>query len=491
MAEDQVLYQADTPKQPQAGNANIPEEYLTDEYLYPTDTTPTEAGGGGRRSYVMYGLVGALLLVLLIGAIYFLWRRGTSGGVRSTGITLTYWGLWDDAAQMRELFADYEKQHPGVKVEYTVMDARDSYRERLIARTQKGTGPDIMRIHNTWVTTIGDILAPASNNIIALDSFKKDFYPVVVKDCVQEDQIMCIPMGIDGLLLLYNKRLFANAGIAVQPTDWERLIEISRSLTVHDSSGQLQFAGIAMGTAENITHFSDIVGAMLLQNGVDVTAMSGDENAISVLETYTSFALSPNDTWNETMDNSIIAFANEKVAMVFATYWELEVIKHMNPDLELVVLPMPQIQGGARKAIANYWVEAVSKGSAHQNEAWQLLAYLSQEETLKKLQELDIKGGHIFPTRPYPRISMADLITQDLYMGPVVQQAPYYDSLPLIDRTFDNGVNSRNNDYVKDAINAVIFGGAPDGAIDTLGSGIASVMEQFKYVVKQVPPMPQ
>lgn len=492
MAQENIVYKAEETPASNASkpNVNIPEEYLTDEYLYPTDTTPTEPSSKNPRTYLMYGIAGVFALLLIVVGVMFFMRRGSGGGAAGTGVQLTYWGLWDDAAQMKEIIADYKKIKPDVSIDYVVMDAKDSYRERLLARLQKGTGPDIMRIHNTWATTMTDILAPAPQGTFDAASYQKTYYPVVVKDCMSESNILCVPLGIDGLLLLYNKRLLANAGIAKQPTDWESLIEISRSLTIHNQDGQLQFGGVALGTAENITHYSDIIGAMLLQNGVSITQMQGDENAISVLETYTSFAQPPNDTWNETMDNSIVAFANEKVAMVFAPYWELEVIKHINPDIEIVALPMPQIQGGTQKAIANYWVEGVSKTSQHQTEAWEFLQYLSSKETLTKLAELDIKSGRIFPARPYPRINMANLITQDPYMGPVVQQAPYYDSLPFIDRTYDNGLNVHVGDYVRDAVNSIIFGSAPDEALTTLANGITTVIEQFKYVVKPVPNMP-
>jgi len=486
MAENEEKTVPSPEQKPSAQNAipkpdvtEIPEEYLTDEYLYPTDSGSTASKK--KTSVMALFVVGAIVLIIATLFVFNTLIKAKPGSIGNPGkTTLTYWGLWDDKAVMTQIINEYQKENPNIKIDYVMRDPKDSYRERLVATAQKGTGPDIFRYHNTWVSGMTDILAPAPTTVFDVDSFKKQYYPVIASDLVQNNQIVGVPLGIDGLVLVYNQKLFNNAGVSTLPLDWESLTDISRQLTIKNQEGTIRFSGVAMGTAENVTHFSDILGLMFLQNGVQLADISSD-NATAVLDVYTSFSIAPTEVWNETLENSVAAFADEKTAMAFVPYWELEVIKHMNPDIDFKVLPVPQIKGTEQKAIANYWVEGVSRSSKYQAEAWKFLAYLSSKESLLKMQELDLKSGRQFPSRPYPRVDMASLIVQDPYMGAVIKEAPYMESIPLIDRTYDNGINDKNIAYLKDAVNSVLFGSASNDALSTAQSGISQILEQYSY----------
>jgi multiple sugar transport system substrate-binding protein len=393
--------------------------------------------------------------------------------------------MWSDEATIREMIKEYEQKNQGVSITYEVKDARDSYRQRLFALAEKNKAPDIFRFHNTWVPSMGTLLGSAPNDIFPPETFKSEYYPVVSKDLIVNNAVVGVPLGIDGIVLLYNKKLLTDGGVSSVPTDWESLVDVAKKLTVKNTQNQIEFSGIAMGTAENVEHFSDVIAGMFMQNEVTLTNIAGNQNAVSVLEAYTAFATPPNDTWNETMPSSVVAFTNEKVAMILAPYWHIETIRQLNPDLQLGVSVFPQIRGGTKKAPATYWVEGVWSKSPNSAEAWKFLKYLSSKESLEKMQTLDMKSGRALPTRPYPRVDMASLIIQDPFQGPVVQQAPDYSSLPLIQRTYDGGtsgqggLNDSLNAYLKDAVNSIILGGSPGAAVDTFAQGVAQVMEQF------------
>jgi len=50
---------------------------------------------------------------------------------------------------------------------------------------------------------------------------------------------------------------------------------------------------------------------------------------------------------------------------------------------------------------------------------------------------------------PYSRVDLAASLSQNEYLGPVIQQANYYVSLPLISRTYDNGLNDEIVRYIE------------------------------------------
>jgi len=479
--QSNVVFNNTPGQQTPVPTSDIPEEYLTDEDLYPVAQENPSVSTTARKKVPLLLLVitGVIVVLILIFVFIGLMSKKNPNAEK---ITLTYWGLWETQQVMDEIIKPYQINHPNVTITYTMMDAKDNYLQRLIERTKKGTGPDIFRYHNTWVPQLKQILSVAPQTVLTSDEFKKLYYPVIAKDLDINGSIVGVPLGIDGVVLLYNDKILRAAGFSTPPQDWETLLNMvqpGKGITVVDQQGIVITSGIALGAAENVSHFSDIISLMFLQNGVNIQSFSGNQNAQSVLTTYTDAVISPNKFWSEQMDPSIVAFAHEQVAMIFAPSWEIEVIRHMNPDLQLKVARVPQIKGGQQKSYATYWVEGVSRSSTHQQVAWDFLKYLTEKDTLTKFYAAAVKSGRPFGY-PYPRIDMAPLLLQDEYTGPIIADAPIMDSLPLSSNTYDNGLDDQLVGYLKDAINSVLNGTAVDQALQTMDKGFAQVYQNYQ-----------
>jgi multiple sugar transport system substrate-binding protein len=217
---------------------------------------------------------------------------------------------------------------------------------------------------------------------------------------------------------------------------------------------------------------------MLLLNGGELSKLDQPE-ASGALEAYRRFAEEPNNVWSDTMPNSVNAFAQGKVAMIFAPSWEIHAIKTTAPDLKIVVVPIPNPPGGKQFSISTYWVEGVSKRSTHQLEAWKFLAYLSSKEGQTKMFEIQ-SNIRMFGT-PYSRVDLAELLVQDPYLGPVVKQAAEdrFVSLPLITNTFDDGLNDEVVRYLENAINGASQGVSYGEAMKKAKEGIDQVFLQY------------
>jgi multiple sugar transport system substrate-binding protein len=469
------------PEAPAATNANvIPEEYLTDEDLYPATSSDSGGAMGTAKKKMPIIILVFLALVILIGAVFFMAGSLNKKPAAPGEVKLTFWGLWQSEQVMSELIKDYQKTNPHVEVSYILMDAKDNYRERVLERTRNGTGPDIFRFHNSWVPVIKELFVPAPETVFTAEDYEKTYYPVITSDLVLENKVIAVPYHLDGLVLIYNQSLLKNAGINKPPTDWESLINDSKTITVRDSEGEIVTAGIALGAAENISHFSDILGLMFLQNNVDLKKLEDDPNAETVLETYTNFVLSAEPVWSQAFDNSINAFAEEKVAMIIAPVWEIEVIKHLNPDLELKVTSVPQIRGGTKKNLANYWADGVSRGCKNQEQAWDFLKFLAEKEQQSRLFELEVKNGRMFGN-VYPRQDMAELLVDNEYLSPLVKDAGILDSMPIVSRTYDNGLNDEiAESYLKDSVNSILLGTSVGEALGNFSLGVNQVFEKYK-----------
>jgi multiple sugar transport system substrate-binding protein len=122
-------------------------------------------------------------------------------------------------------------------------------------------------------------------------------------------------------------------------------------------------------------------------------------------------------------------------------------------------------------------VEGVSVRSKNQLEAWKFLKFLAQKESLAKLFENQTKVRPIGTV--YSRADMINLLAQDEYLGAIVKQADNFLSLPLVSRTFDNGLNDEIIKYLENAINSTIQGVSYEEAFNTAKKGVDQVINKY------------
>ncbi len=452
----------------------------------PTEGQPPSDGGvtvaaGGRGPWAKRFLMLAIFMVIIVGLLFGgRFVLGLTTGAKE--VTLTYWGLWENDPTVQGVIAAFEATHPKIKVTYTKQSPRQ-YRERLQNAITRGEGPDVFRFHNTWVPMLRNELAAVPATVMTTAEFASTFYPTTTSDLVGGQSIYGMPVMIDGLGLYYNEDLFAAAGVSV-PATWEELLAIVPKLTVRNENTILTSA-IALGTTGNVENFSDIVATMMMQNGAKLSVPTGTQ-AEEALVFYRKFA-NPSDpvyTWNETLDNSVYAFASGKVAMILAPSWRVFDIKQINPQLRFRVAPIPQLPGNT-VTWASYWVEGVSVKSKNQQQAWEFIKYITSKEATTKLYTEAAKT-RLFG-EPYARVELGSTLADDPYVGAYIKQATTAKSFPLASRTFDNGLNDKLTKYIEDAVNAVGQGTAPTAALQTAASGFQQVLGSYGLTTAAAP----
>lgn len=457
----------------------------------------TPASFEGSKSPIKKFVIIALVVVMLISGILIAVRMFTSNDSGKTGsgdssskektskdvkeVNLTYWGLWELNNTLEDVIKDFEKDNPGVTITYKKQSHKD-YRERLQSEIAAGTGPDIFRIHNTWVPMMTSELEPDPAGYVDL----KDYYPVVEKDLSFSGKTYGVPLMFDALALYYNPSMLQKAGVSV-PTTWEALRSAAAKIRVPQALDEpIQTSGVALGTANNVDHFADIIGLLLLQNGAD--PKKPDECSTTNnpktgkpdcwgQDSFLFYDLFRSDgIWDETLPSSTYAFATEKVAMMFAPSWRAFEIAEINPDLKFLTAPVPQLTN-EKIGWATYWVESVSKKSKNVDMAWKFLAYLSKEESLIKLytaQSNTRMFGEI-----YPRKSMASMLKNEDVVGAFVEQGDYAKSWYLSSFTHDNGINDQIIKYYEDAVNEISAKEKPTDILPTVTSGVAQVYKKY------------
>ncbi len=441
---------------------------------------PANSGNPLMRRILLIGIP-VLVIIVIIAIVRMLLPGSNGSGGSGTGpskkVTINYWGLWENDAVTRQFLSDFEAKYPNITVQYTQQSPKQ-YRERLQSAINRGEGPDVFRFHNTWIPMLRMQLATVPPSVMSVSDFNSAFFPIASSNLVAGTSIFGIPLMIDGLGLYVNDDLFATAGVT-PPTTWTDVADIVPKLTVKNGTAIVTSA-IALGTATNVEHFSDILGLLFFQNGADLAALTG-KDAEQTLTFYRQFSdpTNPLYTWSDGMDNSVSAFASGRVAMILAPSWRAHEIAQISPKLRFHIAPVPQLQGNS-VAWASYWVEGVSSKSTNQDAAWIFVKYLTSKDGASRLYTEESKT-RLFG-EPYARVDLANTILNDPYTGAYVKQAGFARSFPIASRTYDNGINDRLIQYLTDAVNSMATGAAPSQVLQTASAGFRQVLSSYGFV---------
>lgn len=370
-----------------------------------------------------------LPLLVLIAALPAV-GLGCRSNVVAEPITLEYWRVFDNSDALDEVILAYRASHPHVTI--NVKKFRfEEYEQEIVEALAEDRGPDIFSIHNTWigkyepkieplpptVTTIERTVSPGfgsdpvneqiTKKSLTTSDISRGFIDVVAKDVIRpndkgETRIWGLPLGVDTLVMFYNRDILNRAGIATAPDNWNDFLAAVSKITRLDSAGNIIVGGAALGTADNIIRFSDIMSVLMMQNGAIMTNAANQATfhlipntftsrsfvpGIEALRFYTDFAQPTKNaySWNNDMPDSLEAFMQERVAFFFGYSYHIPLLRAQAPGLRWEVAPIPQADAQNNEVnFANYWVETVSKKSEHVDEAWNFIQFASSSRQVPK-----------------------------------------------------------------------------------------------------------
>lgn len=378
--------------------------------------------------------------------------------------SLNVWGIWERKEVMDVLIQRYNEVYPDVTINYedrSVLKPIVEYKEISFTRATDPSGPDVMRVHISWLPTLVPSLEPMPDDIMDADTFRSTFYPVAADNLVVDGKIYGMPTFYDGLVLVYNKDHFEEIGQTEAPTAWEEFRRLALELTVKGEGNRIVRAGAAMGAADNIDFFSDILGMLFSQARVAVPAEIEQEPAQHALAFYTNFVME-DEVWATDLPEASVAFAQEKVSMIFVPTWNLLDILAARPDMNIGVAVPPQAQPDEPATWASFWVDVVPKSSQDTLAAWSYISFLAQEE-----QQMMIFGEasnyRVFGP-PYSLMSLSGELADNPYLAPVLEAASVANTNELAARAG----NRKQVDAMKEAVNSILGGRTtPEQALAT------------------------
>src|SRR5689334_2104801 len=121
-----------------------------------------------------------------------------------------------------ELVADFERTHPGIKVEVQQLPWSAAH-EKLLTAFAGDSTPDICQLGNTWIPEFValDALQPLDANVAASATIDAgDYFPGIWATNRVDGKLYGVPWYVDTRLLFYRRDLLAQAGFSAPPRSW-------------------------------------------------------------------------------------------------------------------------------------------------------------------------------------------------------------------------------------------------------------------------------
>ncbi|MFH0712632.1 MAG: extracellular solute-binding protein [Candidatus Jorgensenbacteria bacterium] len=351
-----------------------------------------------KNQIVIVGVAGFVVLALIL--IFF----GIIPGLKDedprakVGGTLELWGVFDNEDAYVAAIASFNSSYPAVKVNYRRFNDAAEYERSLIDALAAGKGPDIFMMRNRALPRDVNKIAPVSAAKFSILGLRNLFPQVVEQDFVSSGAIYALPVSIDTLALYYNQEHFDAAAIASPPLTWEEFNGLISKLVKKDKDGKITRAAAAIGgSASSVEDASDILSLLMLQTGTKMVddgfarAEFDSPEGGSALKFYVGFA-DPESavyTWNDSLGESLDAFAEENASMMFGYASDSARLGAKNPFLNFAVSGVPQPEEAERViTYPEYWGYAVSRQSRRQSLAWEfILNFATNKDNAKSFIE--------------------------------------------------------------------------------------------------------
>ena len=129
--------------------------------------------------------------------------------------------IWQEAAQ------EYEKAHPGVKIQFNYLD-NEAFKAKLPTLLQSKDRPSLFQSWGGGVMyeQIGAGVCQDITKAVSEGGFKDTFYPAAIQNFTSQDKYYGLPRDVAPIVFWYNKELCQKAGVDPQKIKyWEDFID--------------------------------------------------------------------------------------------------------------------------------------------------------------------------------------------------------------------------------------------------------------------------
>ncbi len=393
------------------------------------------------RTFFQYAVLFFFGILGVTGIIFFALTRSTTSSTAVGSVVI--WGpAFPSGEGFQKMVDEFSTKGASLEgVRYETKNA-DTLYSALTEALASGSGPDLVILDASSLLALRDKIIPITYKTYPLSQYQKNFIDGANVFTTSSDVLYALPIAVDPLVLFWNKDLFANAGLAQVPADWETFVRTVPLLTNIQNSSDVIQSAIAFGEYNNVLHAKEILSALFMQAGVSIVmkdstgALVSDldkndttKNAELAVRFFTDFS-NPVKTvyaWNKTFNRSREAFAENKVAMYGGFASELAVLPEINPNLNFGMALWPQSSAGTTKlTYGTIYGVAILKGSKNPQRALAVAEALSTKELAPSVQKaMGIPSTRrdslvIQPNDPFSEVLMHSAVFSRAWLQPGV-----------------------------------------------------------------------
>jgi len=323
------------------------------------------------------------LLTVLTGAAVLSACGPDSTSSGGGGTTIQIWEGYTqvEAKAFAHLVSEYEATHPGQKVNTLYVNS-DNTLQKVLTAVRGGSPPDIAYLYGSWAPNVAQI--PQVVNLTQVVQRPgvnwNDFWTGERAVATVNGKVVGIPALVDNLAVVYNKTLFANAGL--QPPGpgwtWQDFVADAKKLT-NPAIKQFGTAYVTPGTEDTVWHWEPLLweaGGQLLTPDNKKAAFDSAAGLAS-LNTLRTMAVTDKSMYLDPSDSAYgNLFNSGKIGMLVTGPWDLATFNNVKYGVQ--VMPSYPGTSGGHQTISgpDNWV-IFNNGSARTAAAEQFLVWLT------------------------------------------------------------------------------------------------------------------
>ncbi|HEY3733653.1 MAG TPA: ABC transporter substrate-binding protein [Streptosporangiaceae bacterium] len=331
------------------------------------------------RTHRLSVMIGSSLVALGLVAC----GAGSGGGSGGSGNSIQIWEGYTAAEgkAFSHLVSEYEKQNPGQKVTSLYVN-NDNSLQKVLTAVRGGSVPDIAYLYGSWAPNVAQI--PQVVNLTSLVSQPSvnwnDFWVGERDVATVSGRVIGIPALVDNLAVVYNKTLFAQAGLTPPGPGWtwSQFAADAQKLT-DPAKKQFGTAYVTPGNEDTVWHWEALLweaGGKLL-SADNKQAAFNSAAGLQALTTLQQMAVTDHSMYLDPTDSDYTNLFNSgKIGMLVTGPWDLSSFPSVHDGVQI----MPSFPGssGGHQTISgpDNWV-IFNNGSARVKAAEKFLLWLS------------------------------------------------------------------------------------------------------------------
>jgi multiple sugar transport system substrate-binding protein len=313
--------------------------------------------------------------------------------LHAQAVTVQYmdWKLNDSKKLLdffQELAKEFNAANPDIRVELVPVQWEQRM-QKLMTEMQAGVPRDVVRVTATDMAGIFPLLQPVDAPLRAIgayDGIISQIPPRFLADYDTRDgKLYGVPMSISADGLMYNKKMFAAAGLDPNkpPKTWAEFLEYAKKLTKPPNQyGYVLFGAKSGSSARRWLRVFWDAGCEFISRDFKRATFAEKPACVAAFKREIDYArvekITPPGAANADFEFVINGFAQERIAMHMGGPNNADIANAKNPGVaaNFALAPMPE--SGA--ALANGDSLIIPAGSKRPREAARWLAFLSSKD---------------------------------------------------------------------------------------------------------------